>query len=77
MTDEWRLPDGSMMPSHWTVYFSVADIDAAVEQVTALGGEAMYETMDAGGNGRFRIVREPSGAVFTLIQLAQPEAWSE
>lgn len=77
MTDEWRLPDGSMMPSHWTVYFSVADIDAAVEQVGALGGEAMYETMSAGDVGRFRIVREPSGAVFTLIQLTEPEAWPE
>ncbi|MCY3835846.1 MAG: VOC family protein [Anaerolineaceae bacterium] len=77
MTDEWKMPDGTMMPAHWTVYFSVADIETAVEQVAALGGEALYETMDAGGVGRFRIVREPSGAVFTLIQLDEPEAWSE
>lgn len=77
MTDEWRLPDGCMMPSHWTVYFSVADIDHAVEQVGVLGGEAMYETIEAADVGRFRIVREPSGAVFTLIQLDEPEAWSE
>ena len=77
MTDEWKLPDGSMMPSYWTVYFSVEDIDAAGEQVKALGGEAISDTLDAGENGRFRIVREPAGAVFTLIQLNEPEPWSE
>ena len=77
MTDEWKLPDGSMMPSYWTVYFSVEDIDAAGEQVKALGGEAISDTLDAGENGRFRIVREPSGAIFTLIQLNEPEPWSE
>ena len=77
MTDEWKMPDGSMMPSHWTVYFSVADIDAAVERVSALGGEAMYETMAAGDVGRFRIVRGPAGDVFTLIQLSEPEPWQD
>ena len=77
MTDEWKLPDGNYMPAHWNVYFSVADIDAAVEQVSALGGEAMYETMDAGDVGRFRIVREPAGAIFTLIQLSEPEPWQD
>ena len=77
MTDEWKMPDGTMMPSHWTVYFSVADINDAVERVGALGGEAMYETLDAGDVGRFRIVRGPAGDVFTIIQLSQPEAWSE
>ena len=76
MTDEWKMPDGTMMPSHWTVYFSVADINDAVEQVGALGGEAMYETLDAGDVGRFRIVRGPAGDVFTLIQLSGPEPWS-
>ena len=77
MTDEWKMPDGSMMPAHWTVYFSVADIDAAVERVSALGGEAMYETMAAGDVGRFRIVRGPAGDVFTLIQLREPEPWQD
>ena len=77
MTDEWKLPDGNFMPAHWTVYFSVADIDAAVEQVGELGGEAMYDTMEAPDTGRFRIIREPAGAVLTIIQLDDPEPWIE
>ena len=77
MTDEWKLPDGNFMPAHWGVYFSVADIDAVVEKVGALGGEAMYDTMGAPGFGRFRIIREPAGAVFTIVQLDEPEPWSE
>ncbi|MCY4024571.1 MAG: VOC family protein [Anaerolineaceae bacterium] len=77
MTDEWKMPDGNFMPAHWSVYFSVADIDAAVEKVTELGGEAMYETLEAPDTGRFRIIREPAGAVFTIIQLSEPEPWIE
>lgn len=77
MTDEWKLPDGNFMPAHWSVYFSVADIDAAVEQVGELGGEALYDTMEAPDTGRFRIIREPAGAVFTIMQLNEPEPWIE
>ncbi len=77
MTDEWKLPDGNFMPAHWSVYFSVADIDAAVVKVGELGGEAMYETLEAPDVGRFRIIREPAGAVFTIIQLNEPEPWIE
>ncbi len=77
MTDEWKLPDGNFMPAHWSVYFSVASIDAAVAKVGELGGEALYDTMDAPDVGRFRIIREPAGAVFTIIQLNQPEPWVE
>ena len=77
MTDEWKLPDGSMIPPHWSVYFSVADLDAAVATVNASGGEALHDTLIAENVGRFRIIREPAGAVFTIIQLEQPEAWTE
>ena len=77
MTDEWKDAEGNFMPSHWTVYFSVADIDQAVEKVRALGGETLFDTLTAENVGRFSVIREPAGAVFTLIQLNQPEAWSE
>ena len=77
MTEEWRMPDGTPVPSHWSVYFSVADLDHSLARVKELGGEVVYETMEAPGVGRFNVVREPSGAYFTLIQLNEPEPWSE
>lgn len=77
MTEEWRTPDGTVVPSHWSVYFSVADLDSALAQVKALGGEVIYETMEAAGVGRFNVVRDPSGSYFTLVQLTEPEPWAE
>ena len=77
MTEEWRMPDGTPVPSHWAVYFSVADLDSSLAKVKALGGEVVYETMEAPGVGRFNVVRDPSGSYFTLIQLNEPEPWSE
>ena len=77
MDESWRQPDGSMIPSHWSVYFSVADLDSALEKVKALGGEWIHDVMEASGVGRFHVVREPSGAYFVLIQLNEPEPWPE
>ena len=74
MSDDWQQADGRFPPADWTVYFAVADIDAAVEKVGALGGEALFATMAADDFGRFRIVKEPAGARFMLIQLARPPA---
>ncbi len=62
-------------PSHWAVYFSVADIDAAVATVTELGGTVMGAVRDAGGVGRFTFAQDPMGAAFALIQLEQPQPW--
>lgn len=77
MDETWRQPDGSLVPSHWSVYFSVADLDRALENVKALGGELIHDMMQASGVGRFHVVRDPAGSYFTLIQLDQPEPWSE
>ena len=77
MDETWRQPDGSLIPSHWSVYFSVADLDRALEKVKALGGEWIHEMMEASGVGRFHVVRDPAGSYFTLIQLDEPEPWSE
>ncbi len=53
------------VPSMWTVYFSVADIDATAEQVTAGGGRVLRppETTPFGRIGDFA---DPTGAMFKL-----------
>lgn len=72
MTDEW-----GDIPPHWMVYFTVADIDAAVAQVKELGGSVNGEIIDAGEVGRMAVVSDPTGAVCSFIQTGQPDPWIE
>lgn len=59
------------VPSMWTVYFSVADVDAACEQVTAGGGRVTRPPEDT-PFGRIAELADPSGAQFKLhAEIAQ------
>ncbi|WP_163571631.1 VOC family protein [Fodinicola feengrottensis] len=79
---EWKLGGASMggmmemdatfpaeVPPHWMVYFAVADTDATVEKVVALGGHVHQPPMDI-PQGRFALVADPQGALFSVIALA-------
>ena len=68
MDENW--PD---MPSHWMVYFSVADVAATVAQAEALGGKIHMGPTPAGVVGTFALIEDPTGAVFTAIQLNEPD----
>lgn len=81
---EWKLggrPIGGMMqkpasvpaevPPFWMVYFAVDDADAAAARVTELGGAVMMGPMDI-EPGRFAVVADPSGAVFSVMKLKAP-----
>ena len=52
--------------AHWTVYFQVADADAAAARVTELGGTVVEPPADTpyGRTGRFL---DPTGAPFQLV----------
>lgn len=65
MTDEW--PDD--VPSHWMVYFAVADCDERCERATSLGGEVCVQPIDVPEVGRFGVITDPQGAVFSIIKL--------
>lgn len=56
------------MPNHWMVYFAVEDCDAAVAKVEALGGEVMVPPTDV-PPGTFAVVKDPQGAVFSVIAM--------
>ena len=60
-------------PSVWGVYFSVADADKAAEKVTALGGKVLNPPMDIPNIGRFAVVADPQGAVFSVIKFLPPQ----
>lgn len=53
-----------------TVYFEVADIDAAAAKVRALGGTADDPSPEEPGFGRFSACTDPHGVKFGLHQKA-------
>jgi uncharacterized protein len=58
-------------PSFWGVYFAVADCDAAVVLVTELGGSVIVPPMNI-EPGRFAVVSDPAGAMFSVIKINEP-----
>lgn len=59
------------VPPHWAVYFSVADIKAAVEQIKNLGGQIFVEPFEV-SVGHVCVAADDQGAAFQLIQLTVP-----
>jgi predicted enzyme related to lactoylglutathione lyase len=60
------------VPTHWLVYFAVADVDAAKAKAESLGATTVVGPMEAGDVGRFCVLTDPQGATFAVIQLAHP-----
>lgn len=57
-----------MVPArHWLYYFTVGDIDAAVERVKAGGGEILNGPMEVPGGGWIIQGKDPQGAMFALF----------
>jgi len=59
-------PEGT--PSHWLVYFAVADVDASVAAVTANGGTSLAPPFDT-PFGRMAPILDPFGAPLWLMTL--------
>jgi hypothetical protein len=57
-----------VIPPHLLVYFSVPDLDAALQRVAALGGRALSPVVTLPQGGRFAAVADPQGASFALFQ---------
>ena len=77
---EWQSGDqsiGGMMqsqapgevPSHWMPYFAVDDCDAIVNAAKSGGAQVYAGPMDYPGVGRFAVMGDPQGAVFSVIKL--------
>jgi uncharacterized protein len=64
------LPAGT--PSVWMPYFVVADAEAAVAEFTGRGGELISGPMDT-PFGRMARVRDPEGALLTIMGVPAPE----
>ena len=64
--DMMGAPDG--VPSHWLVYFAVADADAAAAAATRLGGTSLAPPFDT-PFGRMAPLQDPFGAPLWAVQL--------
>ncbi|MCY4180590.1 MAG: VOC family protein [Litoreibacter sp.] len=61
------MPEMAELPSHWLTYLAVDDVDAAVAQTKAAGGQVYREPWEVEGVGRIAIVADPTGAGFGLM----------
>jgi predicted enzyme related to lactoylglutathione lyase len=69
MTEEWP-PE---VPPHWMVYFAVEDADETAQRAEEHGGKVSIRPTDI-PLGRFAVLNDPHGAVFSIIRLNEPGA---
>ncbi|MEY2450485.1 MAG: uncharacterized protein QOD92_59 [Acidimicrobiaceae bacterium] len=55
------LPEG--VPAHWSIYFGVKDVDAALAEALELGGSVVLPAEDT-PYGRLATLADPTGALF-------------
>jgi predicted enzyme related to lactoylglutathione lyase len=61
------LPPGAPGPARWIVYFTAADLDAAIEVIATLGGRTLLPPT-ALPAGRIAVALDPQGAAFALFE---------
>ena len=66
MLTEYDGPEAAGVPSYWSIYFLVDDADAALAQVTALGGTVVEPAEDT-PYGRLATATDSTGAQFKLM----------
>jgi predicted enzyme related to lactoylglutathione lyase len=61
-----QIADG--VPSHWTPYVAVPDLQATAEKAAALGGQIVVPPQDVAGFARICLITDPTGALLGLWQ---------
>ena len=56
------------VPPHWLAYITVPDVDATVKQAESLGGRTYVPGTDIPTVGRFAVLADPQGAVFSVFK---------
>jgi predicted enzyme related to lactoylglutathione lyase len=64
-------PAPAGMPTFWTTYFAVDDVDKIAERVAEHGGKIQMAPMDVMEMGRMAMAADPQGATFGLWQARQ------
>ena len=69
MPMEGPMWDG--IPTHWMVYFAVADCDGTAARVGESGGKVCVPPTEI-AVGKFSVLNDPQGATFSIIQMSGP-----
>ncbi|GAB4164394.1 MAG: VOC family protein [Candidatus Promineifilaceae bacterium] len=67
MDDSW-----GPVPPNWAVYFMVDDLEGKVAKAQELGGNVLVPPTSAGEMGRFAVLQDPQGGVFTVMAFSGP-----
>lgn len=64
------------MPPTWSIYFTVADLDATLAAIEPNGGTIVMPKTQIGERGHIAIVSDPTGGGHATLIEMEPEAWS-
>ncbi len=64
-------PQQNPGPPAWSVYFAVADADAAASKIEGAGGTVVVAPMDVMDAGRMAVFQDPGGAFFSVWQAGE------
>ncbi len=67
------LDEGAGHPPHWIAYVSVPDVDEACRKAEGMGATTHVPPTDIPTVGRFAVVADPQGAVFSPFSSSTPE----
>lgn len=62
------------IPAHWTIYITVADCDERAAHAATLGAMIRVAPRDIPNTGRFSVIEDGHGAVFSIIQMTHQNA---
>ena len=63
-----QMQQGMQMPSYWTSYVSVADVDASCAAAKTNGGSVPWGPVDIPSVGRMAMVAGPDGACLSIMK---------
>lgn len=63
-------PEAANVPPNWSIYFGTSDADETVETAKSLGATVIVPPSDIPNVGRFSVMQDPQGAVFSVFQPA-------
>jgi hypothetical protein len=58
-------------PPHWLLYFETSNCDASVEKAKQNGAKVFFGPVSMENVGRFAVLSDPQGAVFSVFQSAR------
>ncbi len=71
ITPEMCAPGQPLPPPHFMTYVGVDDVDENAKLAVELGGKVIKEPDDIPNTGRFAIIQDPTGAVFSTFKMAK------